>query len=116
MLPLLAAGEHVRDPCRWVAGCVDHDLGRRVRDRPHRILDDCGGTVARCGIHRSGIVLGRLPADPGERCAGAIGREVGDGQDVDSGGTASLRQVHGAEFARADEHDADRPPASLAVL
>jgi hypothetical protein len=48
-----------------------------------------------------------FPAHAGQVGAGVVWRQVGNAHQVHAGGARNLRQVHGAEFARADQANAD---------
>jgi hypothetical protein len=54
------------------------------------------------------------PADAREVAARAVGREVGDADEVHARRARDLRQVHRAELAGADQADADRLAVGLA--
>ena len=58
--------------------------------------------VAGLGERSRGKAL-RCPAGACQCRAGAIGREIGDPDDVNAGRVLRLRQVHRAEFAGADQ-------------
>src|SRR5205814_4450881 len=94
---------------RRIAGRVDDDVDLGRRDERTRIVGDVSGTGAPgFGERPRGEAL-RTPAGACQCGAGAIGREVGDADDVDARRVLRLREVHRAEFAGADQADFERP-------
>jgi hypothetical protein len=84
-----------------------HDLGGRVRNGRHDIVGHARGRT-RPGrlVQRGGGVALRLPSDPRERAACAVGGEIGHREDVDAGRAPRLGKVHGAELAGTHEDHA----------
>ena len=105
---LAAAGEHVADAGRRVAGGVDHHVQARRRDQGAGVVADVGGAALQGGGERRGGALFPGPAGLGEGAPGPPHIEIGDGQHVQSRRGARLGQEHGAELAGADETGPDR--------
>lgn len=79
-------------------------------------MSDCVRTVplATARVMRAPCArpIGSAP-HASEAFAGPRRLEVGDGQHVDAGGAASLGELHRAELAGADQHQAQRPALSV---
>ncbi len=93
------------DAGRGVAGGFDHDLDLREGDHRRGVIDEAGGGDAFLG-----------PADISARLAGAVGRQVGDGGDLQARRRRHLRQEHRTELAGADQPDAHRMSSGGAPL
>src|SRR4029077_19069980 len=89
--------DRMRDAGYRIAGRLDHHLDALVID----------GVAAALGETRARHA-GLVPADIAARRLGAFGIEIGDRRDLDAGDRGHLRQEHRAEFAGADQPDADR--------
>jgi hypothetical protein len=70
---------------------------RAARNSPHAVVGEGGGRDPRL-----------VPADRAARLAGAIAVEIDDDRHFQSRRVRHLRQEHRAEFAGADQRDADR--------
>ena len=108
---LAAARAHGAMPAAGLpVASITTSVRRRARSPPSassvtKVVPCCAASSS----ERARVALGR-PAHAGERGARAVGREVGDGEDVHARRAPRLRQVHRAEFAGADEHDAHGRP------
>jgi hypothetical protein len=77
---------------------------------PHQrlpVLADVGGAGFERFVERGGLRALCLPAHAREVGPRRGRREVGDARQMHAGRARDLRQVHGAELARADQADAD---------
>ncbi len=104
------------DRSNRMAGAFDDDINRRVRHQRAPVFTDMRAAVFDRGVQRRGLQTLRIPAHALQVGARASGREVGNTNQMHAGRTRDLRQVHGAEFARADQADADRAALRLALL
>jgi hypothetical protein len=95
----------VRDAGGRVAGGFDDDLHIGAGDHRHGVVGDAGG---------GDPVLG--PADGAAGGTGPVGGEIGDRGDVQPGSGGDLGEEHGAEFAGADQADADRTAGGETLL
>ncbi len=101
--------ERVADAGGRATGGVDDDVHERARDHRVGILGHEGRAAARGRLQRARGEPGVVPADPAQRFARPVRRQVGHRDEVDAGRARRLRQVHRAELAGADQADPDRP-------
>jgi hypothetical protein len=109
VLAVLAAREHVPDAGGRMARRVDDDLDFRRGNDGVRVIGDARRAAARGIAKRARRELLFRPADACKRCAGALGLEVRDRDDVNARRMPGLRKVHRAELAGADQRHAQRP-------
>ena len=100
-----------------MAGAFDDDVDRRMRHQRLPVLADVG----RAAVLQRRVEAGRArlrvaPADPRQVSACAVGREIGDADEMHARRARNLRQVHRAELAGADQADADRLASRLRVV
>ena len=99
-----------------MAGALDDDVDGRMRDQRLPVLADVRRARLDGAVEARGAGLRVAPADAREVATRAVGREVGDADQVNARRARNLRQVHRAELAGADEADADRLAVGLAPL
>ncbi len=99
-----------------VAGAFDDDVDRRMAHQRLPVLADVGGAVLQRCVEAGRARLRVVPADAREVAARAVGRQVGDADQVHARRARNLRQVHRAELAGADQADADRLAFGCALL
>jgi hypothetical protein len=114
VLAVLAARERVADPGSGVAGRVDHDRDLGCGNQRLRVVGDERRAALRGLRERRRRPTLRGPSAARERGTRAIGREVGDRDDVDAGRVLRLREVHRAELSCADQADGERTPLGCA--
>ena len=102
--------------CNGVAGAFNDDINGRVRYQCAPVLTDVGATRLHGGVQRPGLHALGFPADAAEVGTRAIGQQVGNADQMNAGRARNLRQVHGAEFAGANQSDAYRTALGLALL
>jgi len=90
-----------------MAGGVDDDGDLGGGDQRQRIVGDVRRPVCPGRGERARRIPLGGPAGARERRPGALGREVGDADDVDARRVLRLREVHRAELARADQSDGE---------
>ena len=109
---VLACGDRrktVADAHFRITGGLDHDLDRRMTQEGSGVLEHAGGAGLRRLVERAGGKALLLPAAIAQIGLGAIGSEIGQPDHLHAGRAPRLGEEHGAELARADHADADRP-------
>ena len=99
-----------------VAGAFDDDVNRRMRDQRAPVFTDVRAAVFDRSVQRRGLRALQIPTHTRQIGACAIGRQIGNTDQMHAGRARNLCQVHGAEFARADQADAERTALCLALL
>ena len=117
MLAVRERRQAVLDRGDRVARAFDDDVDRRMRHQRLPVLADVGRAAVlqrRVEAGRAGLRV--APADPRQVPARAVGRQIGDADQVHTRRARNLRQVHRAELAGADQADADRLVLGFASL
>ena len=101
---LLDTGQRVGDTRQRIASCLDDHLDGRTQ-RLRIIVADPGRALRnRTGNIRRPNLIGRPPGSR-QRLRGSFGRQIADGADMHARRTKRLMQIHGREFARADQRN-----------
>ena len=116
VLAVSKGGERMLDRRDRIAGGFDDDLHRRMRDERTPILRDVRPPLLQRHFQgRSGVVF--LPPAHALQAGPCIrGRKVRDTDQMHTRRLRHLRDVHGAEFARADHADPQRLALRFALL
>jgi hypothetical protein len=84
------------DANRRIAGCLNHDIRGRVRDRAHSVIGECGGGYPRF-----------VPADNAAGVARTIRRQIDDRSHFKTRRVRHLCEKHRAELPGSDQDHAD---------
>ncbi len=104
----LDRGEAVLGRCLGLSRRLDHDVETGGGDEGVRILGQHGAAALQRGLEGGGgeALLGPAGAAEARRRPGAV--EIGHAKNVHPRRGERLGEIHGGEFARPDQSDADR--------
>jgi len=108
VLAVAERGERVLDRRERVARRFDDDVDRGMRHQRLPVVRDVRARFLDRSIQRRSAVALGVPAHALQIPPGVLRREIGDAGEVHAGRVRHLRDVHGAELARADDADAQR--------
>ncbi|MNN53938.1 hypothetical protein D3C81_1687260 [compost metagenome] len=113
---MFAAGQHVADAGRGLAGGVDDDVDVGAGDDGVGVVAEKDLAVLQRVIGAGGVQRAGRPAHAGQRGAGAGGRQIRHGHQPHPRGAGGLAHEHRAELSGAQQCNSQRLVVGFSLL